>query len=83
MEQRADSPPPISLDEQSESTFRNMAIVFHDACCDWSSSDEKELNMVLNHVTLDLPKGSFVAVIGEVKPVPEVFQNSAHPLLHI
>jgi ATP-binding cassette subfamily C (CFTR/MRP) protein 10 len=83
VEQTADSPSPISLDEQSEATFRNMAIVIHDACCAWSSSDEKELNMVLNHVTLDLPKGSFVVVTGEVRPVPEFFQNSGHPLLHI
>lgn len=55
--------------------FTDAAIVIHDACCTWSGSDEKEWNMVLNHVTLDLPKGSFVAVIGEVSPAPEAFQD--------
>lgn len=76
LKQAADSPSPSFLNEQSEATFNDAAIVMHDACCAWSSSNEKEWNMVLNHVTLNLPKGCFVAVIGEVRPVPEVFQNS-------
>ncbi|KAE7997228.1 hypothetical protein FH972_001878 [Carpinus fangiana] len=83
VEQTADSPSPISLDEQSESTFRNMAIVIQDACCNWSSSDEKELNMVLNHVTLDLPKGSFVAVIGEVGSGKSSLLNSILGEMHL
>ncbi len=70
MEQTADSSSPVLSNEQSAANFNDMAIVIHDACCAWSCSNEKEWNMVLNHVTLDLPKGSFVAIIGEVRHVP-------------
>ncbi|XAR50466.1 Xenobiotic-transporting ATPase [Bertholletia excelsa] len=44
----------------------NMSIVIHDACCTWSSSDEQEPDLILNHVDLHLPKGTLVAVVGEV-----------------
>ncbi|XP_058780381.1 ABC transporter C family member 13-like isoform X2 [Vicia villosa] len=47
-------------------SLQDFAVSIQDACCSWSSSDEKALNMVLSHVTLSLSKGSFVAVIGEV-----------------
>ncbi|XP_035548110.1 ABC transporter C family member 13 isoform X2 [Juglans regia] len=66
LEQTADSPSLSFLNEQSEATSKDAAIAMRDACCAWSNSDEKEWNMVLNHVTLNLPKGCFVAVIGEV-----------------
>ncbi|KAK7843264.1 abc transporter c family member 13 [Quercus suber] len=66
VELMADSSSPGLSNEQSAAIFNDMSIVIHDACCAWSCSNEKEWNMVLNHVTLELPKGSFVAVIGEV-----------------
>ncbi|XP_019436154.1 PREDICTED: ABC transporter C family member 13 isoform X3 [Lupinus angustifolius] len=47
-------------------SVQDSAVSFEDACCTWSSGDEQTLNLVLNHVTLSLSKGSFVAVIGEV-----------------
>ncbi|CAK7336312.1 unnamed protein product [Dovyalis caffra] len=50
---------------------QDMAVTVHDACCAWSSSEEKQPNLVLNHVNLCFPKGSVVAIIGEqlvVKP---------------
>ncbi|KAI4355833.1 hypothetical protein L6164_004569 [Bauhinia variegata] len=47
-------------------SLQDLSIIAQDACCTWSSSGEKELSIVLNHVTLHLPKGSFVAVIGEI-----------------
>uniref|UniRef100_A0A7N2R4R9 ABC transporter C family member 13 n=1 Tax=Quercus lobata TaxID=97700 RepID=A0A7N2R4R9_QUELO len=65
VELMADSSSPDLLNEQSAAIFKDMSIAIHDACCAWSCSNEKEWNMVLNHVTLELPKGSFVAVIGE------------------
>ncbi|KAL6144938.1 hypothetical protein ACLB2K_055628 [Fragaria x ananassa] len=65
LEKTSDSSPHFSND-LSEFTFEDMAVVFDDSSCSWSSSDEKELNLVLNHVTLGIPKGSFIAVIGEV-----------------
>ncbi|XP_058226625.1 ABC transporter C family member 13 [Rhododendron vialii] len=44
----------------------DMAIIIHDACCTWSSSDKQDLDLILDHVTVHLPKGSLVSVIGEV-----------------
>ncbi|KAJ9693150.1 hypothetical protein PVL29_012054 [Vitis rotundifolia] len=43
-----------------------MAVAMCDASCAWSSSEEVEKDLVLHHVTLGLPKGSLVAIIGEV-----------------
>ncbi|CAL5361622.1 unnamed protein product [Camellia sinensis] len=59
--QTGKSPPSSCLEDQSD-----MAIVIRDACCTWSTNDEQERDMILHHVTLHLPKGSLVAVIGEV-----------------
>ncbi|CAK9157465.1 unnamed protein product [Ilex paraguariensis] len=50
----------------SDIVFEDMAVVICDACCAWSSSDEDEGVLVLDHLTLAIPKGSLVAVIGEV-----------------
>ncbi|KAK7270617.1 hypothetical protein RJT34_25919 [Clitoria ternatea] len=60
--------PSSFLSKQSESpdAGHGLAVFVQDACCTWSSSDEQALNLVLNQVTLSVPKGSFVAVIGEV-----------------
>ncbi|KAG5537417.1 hypothetical protein RHGRI_024745 [Rhododendron griersonianum] len=44
----------------------DMAIIIHDACCTWSSSDKQDLDLILDYVTVHLPKGSLVSVIGEV-----------------
>nr|XP_034922203.1 ABC transporter C family member 13 isoform X2 [Populus alba] len=44
----------------------DMAVIVDDASCTWSSSEEKQPNLVLNHVNLCLSKGSLVAIIGEV-----------------
>lgn len=52
--------------DQSDFVPEDAAVVLKDACCTWSSNDEDRKNLVLNHVTLSLPKGLLVAVIGEV-----------------
>ncbi|OVA01330.1 ABC transporter [Macleaya cordata] len=44
----------------------HMAVIMRDAACVWSNSNEDGQSSVLNNLTLDLPKGSLVAVIGEV-----------------
>lgn len=49
-----------------------MAVVMCNATCAWSSSEEVETNLVLHNVTLSLPKGSLVAIIGEVYSLTEV-----------
>ncbi|CAN0919726.1 ABC transporter C family member 13 [Linum grandiflorum] len=45
---------------------KDMAVILCDACCAWSSSDEKPENTVLYHVNLSLPKGTLIVVTGEV-----------------
>ncbi|CAN1121510.1 ABC transporter C family member 13 [Linum perenne] len=45
---------------------KDIAVVLHDACCAWSSSDERPESTVLYHVNLSLPKGALIAVTGEV-----------------
>ncbi|QCE08894.1 ATP-binding cassette [Vigna unguiculata] len=57
--------PSSFLSEQSD-CVQGLGVFIQDACCTWSSSEEQALNMVLNHVTLSVSQGSFVAVIGEV-----------------
>ncbi|KAJ4834345.1 hypothetical protein Tsubulata_020552 [Turnera subulata] len=61
VDERADSVP-----HQSYFLTEDIPVIVDDACLSWSSSDEKEQNLILDHVTLRLPKGSFVAIIGEV-----------------
>ncbi|XP_057968870.1 ABC transporter C family member 13 isoform X3 [Malania oleifera] len=52
--------------DKSDLTSEDTAIVIRNACCAWSSSEEEGQKLVLNHVNLGLPKGSFVVIIGEV-----------------
>ncbi|BBG99203.1 multidrug resistance-associated protein 11 [Prunus dulcis] len=66
LETTAGSSSPYFSNDKSEIFHEDKAVVFNDSCCAWSSSDEKDLDLVLKHVTLGIPKGSFVAVIGEV-----------------
>ncbi|XP_022714739.1 ABC transporter C family member 13 isoform X2 [Durio zibethinus] len=56
---------PIFANDQSDLVSNDMAVVMHDACCAWSSGIDEQ-NLVLNHVTLSLPKGRLFAVVGEV-----------------
>ncbi|KAG5115089.1 hypothetical protein JHK82_038358 [Glycine max] len=59
------SSPSSFLSKQPDSV-QGLGVFIQDACCTWSSSEEQALNLVLNHVTLSVSQGSFVAVIGEV-----------------
>lgn len=43
-----------------------MAVVFSEADCVWSSSKDIERDIFLKKISLDLPKGFFIVVIGEV-----------------
>lgn len=56
---------PVFYDENFDSN--ELAVSVHDASCTWSSYDEKEFDLVLEHINLRVPKGFMVAVIGEVK----------------
>ncbi|KAH9715829.1 multidrug resistance-associated protein 11 [Citrus sinensis] len=65
LEQAANSPSYIS-NGLSNFNSKDMAVIMQDATCSWYCNNEKEQNVVLNQVSLCLPKGSLVAVIGEV-----------------
>ncbi|XP_052182316.1 ABC transporter C family member 13 isoform X3 [Diospyros lotus] len=56
----------ISSSSSCSGGHSDMVVSIHDVCCTWSSSDKLEQNLILDHVTLNLPRGSLVAVIGEV-----------------
>ncbi|KAG7036545.1 ABC transporter C family member 13 [Cucurbita argyrosperma subsp. argyrosperma] len=60
------SPSPIINNDQAESDVKETAVFMSNACSSWSSSKEVEPNILLNNLTLEIYKGSFVAVIGEV-----------------
>ncbi|KAH9667473.1 multidrug resistance-associated protein 11 [Citrus sinensis] len=65
LEQAANSPSYIS-NGLSNFNSKDMAVIMQDATCSWYCNNEEEQNVVLNQVSLCLPKGSLVAVIGEV-----------------
>jgi len=47
-------------------TSEDLAVFVKDASCTWSSDVEADYNLTIKQVSLRVPKGSFVAVIGEV-----------------
>ncbi|XXG51840.1 hypothetical protein AAC387_Pa03g0319 [Persea americana] len=53
------------FEDQAGSSVEPVAVVMRDACCVWSKKNEEQAT-VLNHITLELPKGILVAVVGEV-----------------
>ncbi|PIN08442.1 Multidrug/pheromone exporter, ABC superfamily [Handroanthus impetiginosus] len=59
-----DNSSPIHLQEKFG--FKRTDVLVHDASCTWSSYDEKNYDLVLEHVNLIVPKGCTVAIIGEV-----------------
>ncbi|CAH2078696.1 unnamed protein product [Thlaspi arvense] len=44
----------------------DLAVFVENASCIWSSNVGEEHNLTIKHVSLRVPKGSFVAIIGEV-----------------
>ncbi|XP_027169805.1 ABC transporter C family member 13 isoform X1 [Coffea eugenioides] len=56
----------LGMEKKGYPSPENMAVIICDACSTWSSSDEKDLSLILDNVTLQIPKGYLVAVIGEV-----------------
>ena len=80
MEQTANSSSHFS-NIQPNFTSEEMTVIMHDASCTWSSNEQEERNLVLDRVSLSLPKGSLIAIIGEVKSLTESFQYSIYSLL--
>ncbi|KAK1557413.1 hypothetical protein Q3G72_024236 [Acer saccharum] len=65
MEQTANSSSHFS-NIQPNFTSEEMTVIMHDASCTWSSNEQEERNLVLDRVSLSLPKGLLIAIIGEV-----------------
>lgn len=57
----------VSGSTKSQLSSDSMAVAMYDASCNWSSSNTQQLSPVIDHITLAIPKGSLVAVIGEVR----------------
>lgn len=60
------NPSPCPSEGQTVIDADQMAIFFQDASCVWSSSNKEECCTVLSRITMNLPKGLLVAIIGEV-----------------
>ncbi|XP_010533091.1 PREDICTED: ABC transporter C family member 13 isoform X2 [Tarenaya hassleriana] len=56
----------IDLSDDSGLISEDTTVFVGDASCTWSSNIEEEQNLTIKDVSLRVPKGSFVAVIGEV-----------------
>ncbi|CAA7408092.1 unnamed protein product [Spirodela intermedia] len=67
---------PISNVEGNGADLRHMDVIFQDAECVWSSSNQEAQNVVLNCVNLRIPRGFLVAVIGEVGSGKSAMLNS-------
>ncbi|KAF0901952.1 hypothetical protein E2562_011785 [Oryza meyeriana var. granulata] len=52
--------------QNTETNVNAMAVILRNVCCSWSSSSIVESNMNLRDISLELQKGFFVAIIGEV-----------------
>lgn len=62
--------PIYNIEGHNGTDLRLMAVIFQDAECVWSSSNQEAQNVVLNCVNLHIPRGYLVAVIGEVTFFP-------------
>ncbi|XP_078443513.1 multidrug resistance-associated protein 11 isoform X2 [Wolffia australiana] len=55
-----------SIEGQSIPNLKNMAVICREAVCVWSSSNQEPKTIVSLSINLAIPRGIFVAVIGEV-----------------
>ncbi|KAK9149846.1 hypothetical protein Scep_008603 [Stephania cephalantha] len=58
--------PSTSVSEGQVDCYQETAIAILDASCAWSYNYEEKQDLVLNRITIELPKGLLIAVIGEV-----------------
>ncbi|KAM0918419.1 hypothetical protein ACQ4PT_008963 [Festuca glaucescens] len=50
----------------TETIYDPTAVVVRNVCCSWSNSSTAEPNIILRDISLQLPKGLFIAIVGEV-----------------
>uniref|UniRef100_I1Q038 ABC transporter C family member 13 n=3 Tax=Oryza TaxID=4527 RepID=I1Q038_ORYGL len=67
----------------TETNVNAMAVILRNVCCSWSSSSIVESSMILRDVSLELQKGIFVAIIGEVGCGKSSLLNSIIGEIHV
>lgn len=60
----------------TESIHNPMAVILQNVCCSWSSSSIVEPSIILRDISLQLQKGLFIAIIGEVGSGKSSLMNS-------
>ncbi|KAM0893839.1 hypothetical protein ACQ4PT_024870 [Festuca glaucescens] len=50
----------------NETIYDSTAVAVRNLCCSWSNSSTAEPNIILRDICLQLPKGLFIAIVGEV-----------------
>ncbi|MQM07035.1 hypothetical protein Taro_039864 [Colocasia esculenta] len=77
---------PLSMSNfegRTDTNPRQIDVVFKDATCGWSSSYEESQNIVLDCISLGMPKGYLIAVIGEVGSGKSSLLNSILGEMHL
>lgn len=67
-------PSPCLFESEVDAGANPKAIVFQNASCVWSSSYEVGHSVILDSISLDIPEGIFVAIIGEVNILSLFFE---------
>uniref|UniRef100_A0A0E0DY11 ABC transporter C family member 13 n=1 Tax=Oryza meridionalis TaxID=40149 RepID=A0A0E0DY11_9ORYZ len=67
----------------TETNVNAMAVILRNVCCSWSISSIVESSMILRDVSLELQKGIFVAIIGEVGCGKSSLLNSIIGEIHV
>ncbi|KAF8732976.1 hypothetical protein HU200_015328 [Digitaria exilis] len=67
----------------TEAMHNPMAFVLQNVCCSWSSSSVSDPSMVLKDISLQLQKGLFIAIVGEVGSGKSSLLNSVIGETHV
>uniref|UniRef100_A0A1D1XUS0 ABC-type xenobiotic transporter n=1 Tax=Anthurium amnicola TaxID=1678845 RepID=A0A1D1XUS0_9ARAE len=77
-------PLPISpFEGLNDTDLSQMDVIFKDARCVWSSRYHEAQNIILDNITLGIPKGCLIAVIGEVGSGKSSLLNSILGEMHL
>uniref|UniRef100_A0ACD6AEE6 Uncharacterized protein n=1 Tax=Avena sativa TaxID=4498 RepID=A0ACD6AEE6_AVESA len=55
-----------NFEKNTETIYDPTAVIVRNVCCSWSSSSTVEPSIILRDISLQLPKGLLVAIVGEV-----------------
>jgi ATP-binding cassette subfamily C (CFTR/MRP) protein 10 len=54
------------FERNTETIYDPTAVIVRNICCSWSSSSTVEPSIILRDISLQLPKGLLIAIVGEV-----------------